>query len=136
MLFVQIILVNLPYISWPFFWVAHCDDLRLSRPEAATVGCCRRQQHLWSHRNPYSRPEAAIISCGRRPQDFLSHMSRPKSGLWSLYDWCNQFTPTWLHTNYENKIKHFFKCMVNKYNKPGLREPWHSTVYFVIFNCL
>ena len=28
------------------FWVAHCDDLRLLRPEAATVGCCRRQQHL------------------------------------------------------------------------------------------
>ena len=42
--------------------------------------CCRRQQHLWSHRNPYSRPEADIFSCGRRPQVFLSHMSRPKSG--------------------------------------------------------
>ena len=68
------------YISWQCFRVAHCDDLRLSRPEAATVGCCRRQWHLWSHRNPYSRPEAAIFSCGRRPQDFLKHMSRQKSG--------------------------------------------------------
>ena len=67
-------------LSWPFFGVAHCDDLLLWRPEAATVGCCQRQQHLWSHRNPYSRPEAAIFSCGRRPQDFLSHMSRQKSG--------------------------------------------------------
>ena len=66
------------------FGVAHCDELGLLRLEAATVGCCRRQQHLWSHRNPYSRPEAAIFSCGQRPQDFLSHMSRPKSGLWSL----------------------------------------------------
>ena len=71
-------------IKLPIFWVAHCDDLLLLRPEAATVGCCRRQQHLWSHRNPYSRPEAAIFSCGLWPQDFLSHMSRQKSGLWSL----------------------------------------------------
>ena len=62
------------------FWVAHCDDPLLLRPEAATVGCCRRQQHLWSHRNPYLRPEAAIFSCGRRPQDFLCHMSRQKLG--------------------------------------------------------
>ena len=62
------------------FGVAHCDDLRLLRPEAATVGCCRRQQHLWSHRNPYSRPQDAVFTCGRRPQDFLSPMSRHKSG--------------------------------------------------------
>ena len=27
------------------FWVVHCRDLGLLRPEAATVGCCRRQQH-------------------------------------------------------------------------------------------
>ena len=73
------------WLSWPFFWVVHCDDLGLLQPEAATVGCCRRQQHLWSHRNPYSRPEAVIFSCCRRPRDFLSHMSRQKSGLWSLY---------------------------------------------------
>ena len=36
------------------------------RPQVATVGCCLRQQHFWSHRNPYSRPEAAIFSYGRR----------------------------------------------------------------------
>ena len=62
-------------LSWPYFWVAHYEDLLLLRPEAATVGCCRRQQHLWSHRSPYSRPEASIFSCGQRPQDFLTHMS-------------------------------------------------------------
>ena len=68
------------YHKLTIFWVAHCDDPLLLRSEAATFGCCQRQQHLWSHRNPYSRPEAAIFSCGRRPQDFLGHMSRQKSG--------------------------------------------------------
>ena len=68
------------YMNWSFFGIAHCGDLGLLRPEAATVGSCRRQQHLWCHRNPYSRPEAAIFSCGRRTQDFLSHVSRQKSG--------------------------------------------------------
>ena len=43
------------------------------RPEVATVGCCRRQQHLWGHRNPYSRPEAATVPCARGAQDFISH---------------------------------------------------------------
>ena len=27
------------------FWIAHCDDLGLLRPGAATVVCCRKQ-HL------------------------------------------------------------------------------------------
>ena len=43
------------------------------RPEVATVGCCRRQQHLWGHRNLYSRPEAATVPCTRRAQDSISH---------------------------------------------------------------
>ena len=72
------------YLSWPFFWIAQCDDLGLLRPEASTVGCCWRQQNLWSHRKTYSGPEAAIFSCGRGPQDFLNHMYWQKSGLWSL----------------------------------------------------
>ena len=33
----------------------------LLRPEVATIGCCRRQQHLWDHRNPFSRPEGHKI---------------------------------------------------------------------------
>ena len=42
-------------------------------PEAVTVGCGRRPQHLQSHRNPYSRLEAATVPCARRAQDSLSH---------------------------------------------------------------
>ena len=72
-------------LSWPFFWVAHCDDLRLLRPEVATVGCCRRQQHLSSHRNPYSRPEAAIFTCGRRQQDFFKSHVPTKIRMYGHY---------------------------------------------------
>ena len=48
--------LTMNYLS--VFWIAHCDDLRLLRSEAATVGCGRSPQHSSSHREPIR---------GRRP---------------------------------------------------------------------
>ena len=65
------------YVSLGFVHILrnHFPELAdwILRPEVATVGCGRRPQHLWSHRNPYSWSDASTVPCAQKAQDSISH---------------------------------------------------------------